>query len=105
MLKTPWLRWLASLSGERRCVLALCVLSALLGRLCFLARPFDSDGAIFIYQGKLVSEGERYVYDFIDNKFPTVGLLTGFFWRSLGVNSISRAPESSRTPVGACRPL
>src|SRR5207237_9081419 len=30
MLKTPWLRWLASLSGERRCVLALCVLSAFL---------------------------------------------------------------------------
>jgi 4-amino-4-deoxy-L-arabinose transferase-like glycosyltransferase len=30
VLQTPWLRWLASLAGEQRCVIALCVLSALL---------------------------------------------------------------------------
>jgi len=30
VLKTPWLRWLAPLSGERRCVIALCAFSALL---------------------------------------------------------------------------
>jgi 4-amino-4-deoxy-L-arabinose transferase-like glycosyltransferase len=30
VLRTPWLRWLVSLSGEQRCVVALCVLSALL---------------------------------------------------------------------------
>jgi len=69
---------------QRRLLLALCVLSAFLGRLCYLARPFDSDGAIFIYQGKLVSEGGRYLADFIDNKFPTVGLVTSFFWRIWG---------------------
>src|SRR5690242_13656950 len=28
--KTPWLRWLVPLSGEQRCVVALCLLSALL---------------------------------------------------------------------------
>jgi hypothetical protein len=65
----------------RALLIALFVSSALLGRFCYLARPFDSDGAIFIYQGKLVSEGGRYCYDFIDNKFPTVGLMTSFFWR------------------------
>jgi len=30
VLKTPWLRWLAPLSGEQRCVLALCAFAALL---------------------------------------------------------------------------
>src|SRR5713226_3234097 len=30
VLKTPWLRWLAPLSGEQRCVVALCAFSALL---------------------------------------------------------------------------
>src|SRR5438552_5311199 len=69
---------------RRVLLIALCVVSALLGRPCYLARPFDSDGAIFVYQGKLISEGGRYVHDFVDNKFPTVGLITSFFWRICG---------------------
>src|SRR5207237_3620017 len=40
--------------------------------------------AIFVYQGELISEGGRYVHDFVDNKFPTVGLMTSFFWRIFG---------------------
>src|SRR5256885_4407487 len=69
---------------RRHLLLAFCIISALVGRLCYLARPFDSDGAIFVYQGKLISEGGRYVHDFVDNKFPTVGLITSFFWRIFG---------------------
>jgi len=30
LLRTPWLRWLAPLSGEQRCVAALCAFAALL---------------------------------------------------------------------------
>ena len=35
----------------------LCLVSALVGRLSFLVRPLDADGAMFIYMGKLVSQG------------------------------------------------
>jgi len=69
---------------RRFLLISLCVLAAIAGRLCYLIRPFDSDGAIFIYQGKVVAEGGRYVHDFVDNKFPTVGLMTSFFWRIWG---------------------
>ena len=57
-------------------LVALCAFSAVLGRLCYLLRPFDSDGSMFIYMGRLVSEGGRFCHDLVDNKFPTVGLLT-----------------------------
>ncbi len=67
-------------------LLLLCVVSALLGRFCFLVRPFDGDAAIFIYMGKMVSEGGRLCYDMVDNKFPTVGLMTSVLWRILGDN-------------------
>ena len=50
-------------------------IAALASRLCYLFRPFDSDGSMFIYMGKLVSEGGRFGTDFVDNKFPTVGLM------------------------------
>jgi Dolichyl-phosphate-mannose-protein mannosyltransferase len=65
---------------------ALCLFSALLGRLCYLARPFDNDAAIFIYMGKMVSEGGRLCHDLIDNKFPTVGLMTSVLWRTIGMH-------------------
>lgn len=64
----------------------LVVCSALLGRLCYLGRPFDYDAAIFIYQGKLIADGGRLCHDLIDNKFPTVGLLTSAAWRAFGAN-------------------
>jgi len=57
---------------------------ALFGRLAFLARPFDSDAAMFIYMGKMISHGVRLCHDLIDNKFPSVGLMTSVFWRAFG---------------------
>jgi hypothetical protein len=68
-------------------VLALLVVAAaLLGRLCYIGRPFDYDAAVFIYMGKLIGDGGRLCHDLIDNKFPTVGLLTGVAWRAFGRN-------------------
>jgi len=65
-------------------LIGLCVLPALVGRLSFLVRPFDPDGAMFIYMGKLVSQGGRIGAELIDNKFPTVGLMTSACWRAFG---------------------
>jgi hypothetical protein len=62
----------------------LCFFSAALGRLGYLIRPFDSDGAMFIYMGRLISEGGRFCHDLCDNKFPTVGLITSVPWRMFG---------------------
>ena len=67
-------------------VIAFCFLSALLGRLSFIVRPFDADGAMFIYMGKLVAHGGRIGCELIDNKFPTVGLITSAFWQAFGNN-------------------
>ena len=75
------LRWIA--------LVCLCLFSALLGRLCYLARPFDNDAAIFVYMGKMVAEGGRLCHDLIDNKFPTVGLMTSVLWRTLGTSWIA----------------
>ncbi len=65
-------------------LLVICIFSGLLGRLSYLAHPFDSDGAMFVYMGKLVTEGGRVGYELIDNKFPTVGLMTSGCWRIFG---------------------
>ena len=65
-------------------LIAICILSALLGRLSYLARPFGSDGAMFVYMGKLVTDGGRVGYELIDNKFPTVGFVTSACWRIFG---------------------
>lgn len=39
---------------------------------------------MFAYMGKLVAEGGRYWADLVDNKLPTVGLLTSAAWRAFG---------------------
>jgi hypothetical protein len=65
-------------------VIALCLFSAVLGRFCFLLRPFDNDAAIFIYMGQMVSTGGRLCHDLIDNKFPTVGLMTSIIYKAFG---------------------
>src|SRR3954471_15616840 len=70
----------------RRCLIAVCILTALAGRLCYLARPFDSDGAMFIYMGRLTADGGRFGRDLVDNKFPTVGLITSAAWRAFGAS-------------------
>ncbi|CAN5547455.1 hypothetical protein BH09PLA1_BH09PLA1_35170 [soil metagenome] len=67
-------------------LLGLCVLSAILGRLCYLIRPFDSDGSMFIYMGRLISEGGRFCHELVDNKFPSVGLITSVPWKLFGAN-------------------
>lgn len=41
---------------------------------------------MFIYMGKVVSEGGRVGVEMIDNKFPTVGLMTSGAWRLFGAN-------------------
>jgi len=64
----------------------LCVISALISRLCYIIRPFDSDGSMFIYMGRLITEGGRFGHDLVDNKFPTVGLLTSAAWRMFGAS-------------------
>ncbi len=65
-------------------LLAVCAGSAVAGRLCYLGRPFDSDAAMFVYMGRLVAEGGRVGRDLVDNKFPTVGLMTSGPWRMIG---------------------
>ena len=67
-------------------LLAVCAGSAVAGRLCYLGRPFDSDAAMFIYMGRLVAEGGGVGRDLVDNKFPTVGLMTSGPWRALGTS-------------------
>jgi hypothetical protein len=66
-------------------LIALCVFSAFLGRFVFLLRPFDNDAAIFIYMGQMVSTGGRLCHDLIDNKFPTVGLMTSVIYKAFGI--------------------
>lgn len=64
--------------------LAVCVISALVGRFAYLYEPFNGDGAMFAYMGKLAAEGGRFGVDLVDNKFPTVGFMTSIFWRAFG---------------------
>lgn len=66
-------------------LIALCLVSALVSRFCYLARPLDNDAAIFIFMGKMVSEGGRLGHDLMDNKFPTVGLMMTVLWRAFGI--------------------
>jgi hypothetical protein len=65
-------------------LIALFLAAALISRLCYLTKPFDPDGAMFIYMGKLVAAGGRIGCELIDNKFPTVGLITSASWRAFG---------------------
>jgi hypothetical protein len=70
--------------GGMGALIGVCFVSALVGRLSYLVRPFNADGAMFIYMGKLVSQGGRIGYELIDNKFPTVGLITSPCWKVFG---------------------
>ena len=67
-------------------LLAVCLASAVAGRACYLGRPFDADAAMFVYMGRLVAAGGRVGPDLVDNKFPTVGLLTSGAWRAFGTS-------------------
>ena len=39
---------------------------------------------MFVYLGKMTAEGGRMCHDLVDNKFPSVGLMTSFCWRIFG---------------------
>jgi hypothetical protein len=67
-----------------RTVLVIFILAAATSRLSHFFRPFEGDGPVFIYMGRVVSEGGRFGVDIIDNKFPTVGLMASFCWRTMG---------------------
>jgi hypothetical protein len=69
-----------------RLLIVACVLTALAGRFVFLVKPFNPDSAMFVYLGKSVCDGDRFGHDVIDNKFPTVGLMTSLSWRAFGTN-------------------
>jgi hypothetical protein len=60
------------------------IVVAMISRLSHFLRPLEGDGAVFIYMGRIVSEGGRWGQDIVDNKFPTVGLMASFCWRLFG---------------------
>ena len=64
----------------------LCVSTAALGRFVYVLKVFDADGAMFVYMGKLTHEGGRLCHELVDNKFPSVGLMTSAAWRTFGAN-------------------
>lgn len=68
--------------------LCLFVLLGIIGRGIFAWFPFDSDGSMYIYMGRLAAEGERVGRDLIDIKFATVGLLLSLPWRAIGAHWI-----------------
>src|SRR4051812_35201024 len=76
----------AKRSGAMWPLIALIVATALAGRLAYLIKPWDHDARMFIYLGKLVDDGGRYCHDLIDNKFPSVGLMTSVAWRAFGTH-------------------
>jgi Dolichyl-phosphate-mannose-protein mannosyltransferase len=83
-------------------LLAICLLSAVIGRLVFLCNPFDADAAIFIYMGKMTYLGGRMCHDFLDNKFPTVGLMMTLPWRLLGNQWAAYVLFSSSLALASC---
>lgn len=65
-------------------VLALVVIAALLSRVGFLARPFESDSGLYIYMGKTLVEGQTLYRDFYETKTPGVALFTAGLYRVFG---------------------
>ena|GEM_PF-1992773 len=57
---------------------------AFAGRIAFIGQPVNSDTAMFVYMGKLVSQGGRMGVDLVDNKLPSVGLLMSAPYRLFG---------------------
>jgi Dolichyl-phosphate-mannose-protein mannosyltransferase len=70
----------------RRIVIGLFLLVILAARLTDLFRPFPGDGAMFIYMGRLTSQGGGIGREMIDNKFPTVGLMMSAPWLAFGAS-------------------
>jgi hypothetical protein len=47
----------------------------------FVDLPFQSDGGLYVYMGKVVAEGGVLYRDFYENKPPGVALVTALCWR------------------------
>ncbi len=61
-------------------LIVIALTAAGLSRWSFVNRPFDPDGALFVYMGRMVSEGGLFGRDLIDNKPATVGAVTQWAW-------------------------
>jgi hypothetical protein len=68
----------------RRALLGVCIGIVIVIRLVDLFEPYPGDGAMFMYMGRLVSQGGGIGREMIDNKFPTVGLLMSGPWQWFG---------------------
>ena len=64
------------------CLLLIAVCFA--ARLAYITRPGGTDMEMFVYMGKLASEGKLLGVALIDNKLPSVGLLMSVPYRALG---------------------
>jgi len=65
-------------------VLTALILAALLPRLGFLARPFESDAGLYIYMGKALAQGQTLYRDFYETKLPGVPLFTAALYHLFG---------------------
>ncbi len=69
----------------RSAPLIVLLVLATLPRLGFLAHPFESDGGLYIYMGKVLAAGDQQLYrDFYETKLPGVPLLTAGLYRLFG---------------------
>jgi hypothetical protein len=67
-------------------LLGVLVVAALLPRVGFLARPFESDAGLYIYMGKVVAGGGTLYREFYETKPPGVALLTAGLYRAFGAH-------------------
>ena len=65
-------------------LIGLLVVVAMLPRVAFLARPFESDAGLYIYMGKALSSGQTLYHDFYETKLPGVPLMTAGLYRLFG---------------------
>src|SRR5207244_5913571 len=65
-------------------LLTVLVVAAMLPRVAFLARPFESDAGLYIYMGKTLATGQTLYRDFYETKLPGVPLLTAGLYRLFG---------------------
>lgn len=57
---------------------------AMIPRIGFLARPFESDSGLYVYMGKVVVEGRVLYHDFFETKPPGVALFTAGLFKVFG---------------------
>ena len=88
-----------------RLVLVLFAIAAIVPRIGFLARPFDSDSGLYIYMGKVVAEGQTLYHDFYETKMPGVALFTAPLYQAFGFHWTPYVLlQAGMTIFAACRP-